>query len=165
MPSSLQVSASTDGCVECTCNCVPTQISFHLEFGGDCDNINLAGAAEVMSCNRGAFPANLPNVNLVPVQIKTIIVSEFDKDNPNLNKKTKSGTYSDGDTFSFTPLANDNSDISRGMMVDLHGVNADGQTIRNLIAMNYTNNCYVRTFEEEDHISWIVVVSLFRLNT
>lgn len=43
---------------------MPTQISFHLDFGGDCANINLAGAAEVMSCNTGAFPANVPNVNL-----------------------------------------------------------------------------------------------------
>ena len=67
-----------------------------------------------------------------------------------------------GDTFNYTSIsATSRGVVPGGMNMVLRGVNANGDPVRNVFTITYTNDCGVPTFEEGDAIGWVVFVSLF----
>jgi hypothetical protein len=65
-----------------------------------------------------------------------------------------------GDTFNYTSIsATSRGVVPGGMNMVLRGVNANGDPVRNVFTITYTNDCGVPTFTEGDAIGWVVFVS------
>lgn len=149
------------------CACSPTNFTWTLDLTLTCDPINVAtgsttGIKEV-NCfidNNGDFSVT----DLIPVEVTEVDIFELDND---LNiiqvYQSPSGiSLQNGDSFSFASAAlnatgtTDVSNIPHVMQMELFGVNAAGQTVRNEWILRYTNLCTVYPFEKGvDSLGWV----------
>ena len=147
-----QVAADAD-----PCNCSPRQITFKLDFSGECWNPGLpegAGAIED-SCT---ISGPSPDFEL-PVYT-TIHIEEYDETGTKV-KEFLDSYVTNGDTFSYTSYYEENpNSILGGMAVTLTGLNTMNEEITNAFVLSYTSECGVPTFQVGDAVGWLVVVSL-----
>ena len=104
-------------------------------------------------------------VDVTPVVIYSIQFLEVDTSFNVINQDSayvRGIDFVSGDTFNYTSIsATSRGVVPGGMNMVLRGVNANGDPVRNVFTITYTNDCGVPTFEEGDAIGWVVFVSLF----
>ena len=86
------------------CNCSPRQITFKLDFSGECWNPGLpegAGAIEDL-CTISS-----PNFEVTPLQLTKIHIEEYDQSGTKV-KEFEDFYAADGDTFSYTSYFEEN---------------------------------------------------------
>ena len=103
-------------------------------------------------------------VDVTPVVIYSIHFLEVDT---SFNIINMDSTYVhgiaivSGDVFTYTSISATNRGVvPGGMNMVLRGVNANGDLVRNVFTILYTNECGVPTFKEGDAIGWVVFVSV-----
>lgn len=130
------------------CSCAPNTYEFTLDFALFCPpvNITLGDAVQATSCL--VSPFGNPDVeDLVPIAVQSIDILELGQDLRVLVQENIEGNFGDGDTFSYTSVSADPSninsavDIPRALQLNLVGVNANDEPIINVYIITFTNNC------------------------
>lgn len=120
---------------------------------------------EWSSVNFTASQVTLEDV--IPIEIYSIQFLEVDTSFNVINQDSsfvRGIDFRDGDVFSYTSIsAIEPGVIPGGMNMVLRGVNAEGDPIRNVFTITYTNDCGVQTFGEGDAIGWVIFVSVLLL--
>ncbi len=102
-------------------------------------------------------------VDVTPVVIYSIQFLEVDTSFNVINQDSayvRGIDFVSGDVFNYTSIsATSRGAVPGGMNMVLRGVNAEGDPVRNVFTITYTNECGVPTFEEGDAIGWVVFVS------
>ena len=102
-------------------------------------------------------------VDVTPVVIYSIQFLEVDTSFNVINQDSayvRGIDFVSGDVYSYTSIsATSRGAVPGGMNMVLRGVNAEGDPVRNVFTITYTNECGVPTFEEGDAIGWVVFVS------
>ena len=147
------------------CSCSPTIYTFQLNFNQTCNDNTIQGKPGVDFASCSIFTS--ANVR-TPTQIEEIRVFEYGISISDLlNYKRITGSFFDGDTFSYTSASAElNPDgqledqkVPFFITVELDGVNAAGQSILNQINVKYDpTNCAAEPIQKEDQIGWVEVV-------
>lgn len=149
------------------CACQPSSFDFKLNFGLGCDNSTVQGdGIEETAC---IIDPVLDDP--VPVSASRMEILELDQGLQIIQSATTvlNGTYSNGDTVSFTSsiIDNDSSveitapeELPRGLLVAVTGENADGKELVNTWVLLYTNDCDIYpVINNGMQIGWTVFVS------
>ncbi len=106
-------------------------------------------------------------VDVTPVIIYSIQFIEVDTSFNVINQDLayiRGIDFVSGDVFNYTSGSSTNRGVVLGgMNLVLLGVNAEGDPVRNVFTITYTNECGVPTFQEGDAIGWVIFVSVFQL--
>ena len=127
------------------CACLPTTVTFRLNYTFDCDASNVAGPGiNDTSClieTRG----NENVTDYVPTSISIVEVFELNENLEVVGSSTYDEGYFDGSEITYTSIVERDpnsvaslSTLPRGFQVWLTAVNAVEQTIVNLLAITYT---------------------------
>eukprot|EP00579_Thalassiosira_antarctica_P000833 CAMPEP_0201868272 /NCGR_PEP_ID=MMETSP0902-20130614/2228_1 /ASSEMBLY_ACC=CAM_ASM_000551 /TAXON_ID=420261 /ORGANISM="Thalassiosira antarctica, Strain CCMP982" /LENGTH=649 /DNA_ID=CAMNT_0048393599 /DNA_START=310 /DNA_END=2259 /DNA_ORIENTATION=- len=100
------------------------------------------------------------NDDTVPVSIYSIQFLEVDTSFNVINQDStyvRGIDFTTGDVFNYTSISKKSEGVvPGGMNMVLRGVNAEGQPVRNVFTITYTNSCDVATFESGEAIGWII---------
>lgn len=127
------------------CACLPTIVTFRLNFTFDCDASNVAGPGiNDTSClidTRG----NENVTDFVPTSVSTVQVFELNEDLAVVGDTTSDEGYFDGSEITYTSIVVRNpanvstlATLPRGFQIWITGVNAAEQTIVNQLIITYT---------------------------
>lgn len=104
-----------------------------------------------------------PGQDTVPVSIYSIQFLEVDTEFNIINQDSKyvrGIDFADGERFSYDSISKTNAGVvPGGINMVLRGVNADGEPVRNVFTITYTNDCDVQTFSRGEDIGWVEFVS------
>ena len=131
----------------------------------------MGDAVQATSCL--VSPFGNPDVeDLVPIAVQSIDILELGQDLRVLVQENIEGNFGDGDTFQYTSVAADptniNSavDIPRALQLNLVGVNANDEPIINVYIITFTNSCGTYpVLQEGQSAGWTRFVSLIHLYT
>jgi hypothetical protein len=127
------------------CACLPTTVTFRLNFTFDCDGSNVMGPGiNDTSClieTRG----NENVTDFVPTSVSTVQIFELNENREVVGDSTNDQGYFDGSEITYTSIVerdpdsvNSLSTLPRGFQILLTGVNAAEQNVVNLFAIEYT---------------------------
>ena len=104
-----------------------------------------------------------------PVVIDSIQFFEVDTEFNVINQDpsyVRDVEFKNGDMFNYTSISDmfttsgkENYSVPGGINMVLRGYNAEGERVRNVFTITFTNECGVPTFEAGDAIGWVVFVS------
>ncbi len=142
--------------------CSPTSISFTLLSMGGCPGTIAGPGIAGTDC---FFQPDENSTGLIPfVSVSLIQIIEVNLKDLPAHVVNYESNYTSGESIQWTSLSATNitnpSDIPGGIQIIVTGSDENGQTIRNSIAIEYTNDGSVSPiFEIGDQIGWIVIVS------
>lgn len=151
------------------CACQPSVYTFKFNFSAICEiqTIERPGVRGADCFTRG-IGSNAENItDTVPVSVTTISVLEIDRQLRPLAQTPYTGTFSSGDTFSYTSIAGTPEGAASltpesfpaGIQLDIVGVNRLEEPITNVWIILFDNNC--NTFpvlQIGDTIGWTILV-------
>lgn len=127
------------------CACLPTIVTFRLNFTFDCDGSNVAGLGINDTTCLIETRGNQNVTDYVPTSISTVQVFELNEDREVVGDSTYDEGYFDGSEITYTSIVERDPDsvlslttLPRGFQILLTGVNALEQTIVNVLAIEYT---------------------------
>jgi hypothetical protein len=148
------------------CYCAPLQYTFTFDFGLTCPPVNVTrnGGIAATFCQISPFGDPDQNItDLVPVEIGYVDVLELGQAFDVLSQDNITGTFVDGDTFSYTSIVQRNESLTefpKVIQLNIFAFNADGQPIVNFFAIAFTNNCFeFPVLLEGDSAGWTKFVS------
>lgn len=154
------------------CACQPSTYVLTLDFAGSCENIqgitNGENGVLERAClveNRSSGLAVSPEES-IPVSIDEIIISELNQSFDDLKTETYTRAFSDGETISYTSVLSGadpdeftGTSLPRALQVSVQGLNDNGDTIVNIWAIIFTNDCEeFPVLEDGARIGWTVLV-------
>jgi hypothetical protein len=127
------------------CACLPTIVTFRLNFTFECDDTNVLGPG---INDTACFIDTRGNENVtdfVPTGVSTVEVFELNEKLEVVGDSTNNEGYFDGSEITYTSIivrnpANVSSpeSLPRGFQIWITAVNAAEQTIVNILAITYT---------------------------
>jgi len=149
-----------------SCACSPSQYLFTLDFSLSCPpvNVTIGSGIEATFCQVSPFgDADQQIEDLVPVTVEYVDLLELSQTFQVLSQQNISGSFEDGDTFSYTSIVDqvDNEEIPKVLQLNIFAFNAEGQPIVNFFAISFSNNCGdFRTIDEGGSAGWTHFTSL-----
>ena len=131
------------------CYCAPPKYEFTLDFSLACPPVNIAlgDAVAAVSCFVSPFGDPAAVTDLIPVSVQSIEIQELDHTLTPITTHNITGTFGNGDTFSYTSVAAsldetvDPIDIPRAIQLNIIGVNQFEEPIINGYMIRFTNTC------------------------
>jgi hypothetical protein len=152
------------------CYCAPLKYTFTFDFGLTCPPVNVTrnGGIAATFCQVSPFGDPAQNItDLVPVQVGYVDVLELGQAFDVLSQVNITGTFSDGDSFTYTSIVERNETLTefpKVIQLNIFAFNEDGQPIVNFFAIAFTNNCFeFPVLLEGDSAGWTIFVSERRL--
>ena len=152
------------------CSCAPVRYTFTFDFGLTCPPVNVTrnGGIAATFCQVSPFGDPEQNItNLVPVEVGYVDVLELGQAFDVLSQENITGTFMDGDTFSYTSIVSRNdtlSELPKVIQLNIFAFNSEGQPIVNFFAIAFTNNCFeFPVLIEGDSAGWTKFVSAILL--
>ena len=98
--------------------------------------------------------------SMLQVTVNSIVVVELGEDRSIIEQQNYYESLSDGSSIEYASIiATDQEVIPSGIQVNLIGLNAAGESIVNIIAIQYTNDCSVfPVLEDGFSLGWTVLV-------
>ena len=126
------------------CACLPTTITFRLNFTFECVDSNVFGPGINDTTCLIETRGNENVTDFVPTSISTIQIFELNENLEVVGDSTNDDGYFDGSMISYTSIVERDPDsvssvttLPRGFQILLTGVNAVEQTIVNVLAIAY----------------------------
>lgn len=127
------------------CACLPTVVTFRLNFTFECDASNVAGPGIIEPTCLIETRQNDIVTDFIPTSVSLVQIFELNDELAVVGDSVFDAGYSDGSEITYTSIverAPDNitsvATLPRGFQVWITGVNAAEQTIINQIAITYT---------------------------
>jgi hypothetical protein len=156
-----------DGQLE-VCSCAPTSYTFTFDFGLTCPPVNVTrnGGIAATFCQISPFGDPDSNItDLVPVEVGYVDVLELGQAFDVLSQVNITGTFVDGDSFTYTSIVAMNETIEeypKVVQLNIFAFNSEGQPIVNFYAIAFTNLCNeYPVLLEGDSAGWTEFVSLY----
>jgi hypothetical protein len=156
-----------DGQLGDLCSCSPTSYTFTFNFGLTCPPVNVTrnGGIKATYCQISQFGNATSSItDLVPVEVGFVDIVELGQAFNVLSQENITGTFFDGDSFSYTSIValNDTlEELPKVLQLNIFGFNADGEPIVNFYALAFTNICTVYPILfEGDSAGWTEFVSI-----
>lgn len=147
------------------CICSPASYVMTFNFSQTCNNTKILGAGiNKTDCAIAPFQNNSVT-DKIPVTVGSIDILELDSNLMLLTQKTLFGTYRNGDTFSYTSVSNDQTNLNgtaypTALQVSVIGNNAGGETLFFAGLVVYATDCSAYpTILEGSSVGWITFVS------
>lgn len=148
------------------CSCAPLRYTFTFDFGLTCPPVNVTrnGGIAATFCQVSPFGDPAQNItDLVPVEVGYVDVLELGQGFDVLAQVNITGSFMDGDTFSYTSVVERDETLDefpKVIQLNIFAFNADGQPIVNFFAIAFTNNCFeFPVLIEGDSAGWTKFVS------
>ena len=130
------------------CACSPSTFTFTFDFNLTCPpvNVTVGNGVSKTSCLIKPF-GNSSVTDLIPVSVQSIGILEIGQDLRILVQEDLTGNYVDGDSFNYTSISANPSDIKgpndipRAIQINLVGVNKNDEPIINFYVITFTNDC------------------------
>jgi hypothetical protein len=170
------------------CACQPAAFTLSLDLGGTCDSNDFNGKPGIEETVCAILDENDKLTERVPVSISKVQITEFDQtvENIKAQKTYNERNYTTGDAFEFTGFLADAGAITDAvavpgsLLVELSGVDKDGNLVDNSWVIDFKNGCdvfpviaagqrlgwavFVRVYwciiDPETAFSWVMVVPL-----
>jgi hypothetical protein len=147
------------------CVCSPAVYEMTFNFSQTCNNTIINGDG-IITTDCAIAPFQDDNVtDLVPISVGSIDIIELDADLELLTQSSQFGTFSDGDTITYTSISNVPSAINEtvypiAFQVSVIGNNAAGDTLFFAGLIVYVTECTVfPVILEGSSIGWVAFVS------
>jgi hypothetical protein len=149
------------------CACHPATFTVALDLSGNCDTDDFEGKPGIGESVCAVLDEKDTPSDRVPVTIKTVQFTEFDQtfDQILTQKTFDEGNYTTGDVFEFAGFLAGNGTVTEAVsvpgsvLVELSGVDADGNLVDNSWVLDFTNECGVfPVMTPGQRLAWIVVV-------
>lgn len=143
---SLTLVGKADGQLE-LCSCAPISYTFTFDFGLTCPPVNVSrnGGIAATFCQISPFGEPESNItDLVPVSVGYVDVLELGQEFNVLSQANITGTFADGDSFTYESIVamNDTlTEIPKVIQLNIFAFNSDGEPIVNFFAIAFTNLC------------------------
>ena len=131
------------------CACLPTTITFSLNFTFECDDTTVFGPGINDTACLIDTRGNENVTDYVPTGVSTVQIFELNEKREVVGDSTNDGGYFDGSEISYTSIIERSPDsvssletLPRGFQIWLTGVNAAEQTIVNILAIEYTGGTW-----------------------
>jgi hypothetical protein len=150
------------------CGCQPATYTFTLDFSLTCEETNVEGPGinDTACLTEIRGQEEVPPEDLVPVSVQNIQIFELDQNMKVVAQTVRTGTFTDGDTFTYTSIISTFGDslnpvmLPRGLQLVISGVNNKEQSVINTYIIVYTNSCGVfPVLTEGMTAGWTIFVS------
>jgi hypothetical protein len=148
------------------CYCAPLRYTFTFDFQLTCPPVNVTRTGGIAATFCQVSPFGDPDQNitdLIPVEVGYVDVLELGQAFDVLSQDNITGTFLDGDSFSYTSIVQRNETLTefpKVIQLNIFAFNADGQPIVNFFAIAFTNNCLeFPVLLEGDSAGWTKFVS------
>lgn len=148
---------------EGVCACTPPTYEFTFNFGLECSppgGDDGPGIAEA-TCFVTSFSSDVEDY--VPVAVQTVSIIEADVDRIPIAQSAVDGDFEDGDTFTYSSVSalGNSTQIPQSIQLTITGVNEIGDTLVQVWAIKFTNDCGVYpVLEVGESYGWTDFVSL-----
>jgi len=130
------------------CSCAPREYNFELDFSLFCPPVNITTGDAVAATTCLVGPQQDPNVaDLIPVAVQKIEIFELNQRLQISVQEVISGSFGDGDTFSYESIAAlpgeivDPNNLPRAIQINIEGINQSDEAIINSFLITFTNQC------------------------
>ena len=127
------------------CACLPTIVTFRLNFTFECDASNVFGPGINDTTCLIETRGNENVTDFVPTRVSTVQIFELNENLAVVGDSTSDDGYIDGSEITYTSIVVRNptnvstpATLPRGFQISITAVNAAEQTIVNLLAIQYT---------------------------
>lgn len=149
------------------CGCQPATYTFTLDFGLICDDTDVAGPGiNGTAClTEVRRQSDTSDEDLVPVTVQNIQIFELDQSLQVSSQTVRSGTFTDGSTFTYTSIistmnsGSPPASLPRGLQLVITGLNENEESTVNTFVITYTNDCGVFPILTEGQTAgWVIFV-------
>lgn len=146
------------------CACSPSTYNFRFDFAKTCATTNIGGVGiEFNDCSISTFGQD--QTNLVPTQVTSVDVLEFDQNGNLLKQQSDFVTISNGGMYQYTSYSQNASQVTastapKSLEITALAVNNVGDTLFMLWTVVFSNSCSgYPVFRNGQSIGWTVFVS------
>ena len=150
------------------CACTPPTYEFTFNFGLECapsGSSDGPGIAEA-TCFTTSFASDVDD--LVPFSVQTVSIIESDVDRIPIAQSAVDGEFDDGDTFTYSSVSalGNSTQIPQSIQLTITGVNEEGDTLVQVWAIKFTNDCGIYpVLEVGESYGWTEFVSQVQDNS
>lgn len=150
------------------CGCQPATYTFTFDFGRTCADATVAGPGinDTACLAEISGQEQVPDERLVPVSIESVQIFELDQNLQVVAQTARSGTFVDGDSFTYTSIVStitdllDEVSLPRGLQLVTTGFNEQEDSVVSTYIILYTNDCGIFPILTEGQAAgWTIFVS------
>jgi hypothetical protein len=152
------------------CACQPSVVTFTLDFGTECSESTVfalpGNGIQEVTCSVSTREEQ-NTTDPFPISVSQVQVLELDQNLLPFGQSVFEGSFVDGDSFTYTSIVSTDPEnvteesLPRGFQVTITGLNSLEESIVNLWAIVYTNDCGIfPLLEVGQQVGWSVFVSV-----